>query len=46
MNVRINLEFIEGDDVDRLSSQIDKVVNKSTESAEAISLKVNERLGW
>ena len=46
MNVRINLEFIEGDDVDRLSSKIDKVVNKSTESAEAISLKVNERLGW
>ena len=46
MNVRINLEFIEGDDVDRLSSQIDKVVYESTESAEAISLKVNERLGW
>jgi len=46
MNVRINLEFIEGDDVDRLASQIDKVVHKSTVSAEAISLKVNERLGW
>jgi len=46
MNVRINLEFIEGDDVDRLASQINKVVLKSTASAEAITLKVNERLGW
>jgi formiminotetrahydrofolate cyclodeaminase len=46
MNVRINLEFIEGDDVDRLASQINKVVQKSTASAESITLKVNERLGW
>ena len=46
MNVRINLNFIDGDDVDRLSSQIDKVVQQSTTSAEAIALKVNERLGW
>ncbi len=46
MNVRINLDFIDGDDVDRLSSQIDKVVQQSTTSAEAITLKVNERLGW
>ena len=46
MNVRINLEFIEGDDVDRLASQINKVVLKSSASAEAITLKVNERLGW
>lgn len=46
MNVRINLDFIEGDDVDRLSSEIDKVVLKSTASAEAIFLKVNERLDW
>ena len=46
MNVRINLDFIDGDDVDRLSSQIDKVVRQSTTSAEAIALKVNERLGW
>ena len=46
MNVRINLEFIEGDDVDRLASQINKVVHKSTASAESITLKVNERLGW
>jgi len=46
MNVRINLDFMEGDDVDRLSSEIDKVVLKSTASAEAILLKVNERLGW
>lgn len=46
MNVRINLDFIDGDDVDRLSSQIDKFVQQSTTSAEAITLKVNERLGW
>ena len=46
MNVRINLDFIDGDDVDRLSSQIDKVVQQSTTSSEAIALKVNERLGW
>ena len=46
MNVRINLDFIDGDDVDRLSSQIDKVVQQSTTSAEAIALKVNQRLGW
>jgi len=46
MNVRINLEFIEGDDADRLASQINKVVHISTASAEAITLKVNERLGW
>ena len=46
MNVRINLDFMEGDDVTRLSSEIDKVVLKSTTSAEAILLKVNERLGW
>jgi len=46
MNVRINLDFIDGEDVDRLSSQIDKVVQQSTTSAEAIALKVNERLGW
>ena len=46
MNVRINLDFIEGDDVDRLASQIEKVFQKSTSYAEAITLKVNERLGW
>ena len=46
MNVRINLDFIEGDDVDRLASQIEKVIQKSTSYADAITLKVNERLGW
>ena len=30
MNVRINLDFIEGDDVDRLASQIEKVIQKKT----------------
>ena len=46
MNVRINLDFIEGDDVDRIASQIEKVIQKSTSHADAITLKVNERLGW
>ena len=46
MNVRINLEYIEGDDVDSMESQIAKVIQESTFSADAISLKVNERLGW
>ena len=46
MNVRINLDFIEGDDVDRIASQIEKVIQKSTSYADAITLKVNERLGW
>lgn len=46
MNVRINLDFIKGKDVEGLSSQIDKVVLKSTTSAHAIRLNVNERLGW
>ena len=46
MNVRINLDFIEGDDVDRIASQIEKVIKKSTSYADAITLKVNERLGW
>ncbi|MBP71994.1 MAG: formiminotransferase-cyclodeaminase [Euryarchaeota archaeon] len=46
MNVRINLDFIEGDDVDRLASQIEKVIQKSTSYSDAITLKVNERMGW
>ena len=46
MKVRITLEFLEGDDVDRLASQIEKVIQKSTSYADAITLKVNERLGW
>lgn len=46
MNVRINLDFIEGDDVERLSSQINEVIRKSIASFEAINLKVNERLSW
>jgi formiminotetrahydrofolate cyclodeaminase len=46
MNVRINLDFIKGKDVEGLSSQIDEIVIKSTTSADAIRLNVNERLGW
>jgi formiminotetrahydrofolate cyclodeaminase len=46
MNVRINLDFIKGEDVERLASQINEVVLKSSTSADAIRLNVNERLGW
>jgi len=46
MNVKINLDFLEGDDVDRMELQIAKVVHESTLSADVITMKVNERLGW
>ena len=46
MNVRINLDFIEGEDVDILSSRINGVVDASRTSVEKVRSKVNERLGW
>lgn len=46
MNVRINLEYLEGDDVESLESKINKTVLDATLLAESISLNVNERLGW
>tara|TARA_B100001123_G_scaffold394647_1_gene475597 strand:+ start:68 stop:688 length:621 start_codon:yes stop_codon:yes gene_type:complete len=46
MNVRINLEYIDGDDVDKLASQISQVVEDSIQSANNVLLKVNERLEW
>ena len=46
MNVRINLDFIEGEDVDILSSRIHGVVDASSTSVEKVRSKVKERLGW
>ena len=46
MNVRINLDFIEGDDVDDLSKQLDALMGAHTSSLEMIRSKVSERLDW
>ena len=46
MNVRINLEYIEGEDVDLLTSKINTVVEQSVESANIVSTTVNKRLEW
>ena len=46
LNVRINLEYIEGEDVDLLTSKINKAVAESIKSANIVSLMVNQRLEW
>ena len=46
LNVRINLEYIEGEDVDLLTSNINTVVEQSIESANIVSMTVNKRLEW
>lgn len=46
MNVRINLDFIEGEDVNILFSRINGVVDASRTSVEKVRSKVKERLGW
>ena len=46
MNVRFNLYFIEGEDVDELSTRLDAVVGQSSSSLVRIRTKVSERLGW
>ena len=46
LNVRINLEYIEGEDVDLLTSKINTVVVQSTESANIVATTVNKRLEW
>ena len=46
MNVKINLDFVEGDDVDNISSQLNQVILDSKKLGESITLKVNERLNW
>ncbi len=46
MNVRINLDFIEGPDVVELSTRLDNIVDASGSSLDTIRSKVSERLGW
>tara|TARA_B100000029_G_scaffold195370_1_gene193493 strand:- start:1159 stop:1782 length:624 start_codon:yes stop_codon:yes gene_type:complete len=46
MNVRINLDFIEGRDVDELSTRLNSVVEESASTLEGIRSIVSERLGW
>ena len=46
MNVRITLDFIEGEDVDVLSKSLDVVVGESSTKLESIRSNVSERLGW
>ncbi len=46
LNVRINLEYIEGEDVDLLTSKINTAVEQSIKSANIVALMVNKRLDW
>ena len=46
LNVRINLEYIEGEDVDLLTSKINTAVEQSIKSANIVEQMVNKRLEW
>ena len=46
LNVKINLEYIEGEDVDLLTSKINTAVEQSIKSANIVALMVNKRLEW
>tara|TARA_A100001037_G_scaffold237679_1_gene216890 strand:+ start:565 stop:1188 length:624 start_codon:yes stop_codon:yes gene_type:complete len=46
MNVKINLQYISGEDVEMLSSRIEHIVRESVNSANNVMVKVNERLEW
>ena len=46
LNVSINLEYIEGEDVDLLTSKINTAVEQSIKSANIVALMVNKRLEW
>tara|TARA_Y100001935_G_C17217836_1_gene463602 strand:+ start:62 stop:706 length:645 start_codon:yes stop_codon:yes gene_type:complete len=46
LNVRINLEYIDGEDVDLLTSKINSAVEQSIKSADTVALMVNQRLEW
>jgi formiminotetrahydrofolate cyclodeaminase len=46
LNVKINLEYIEGEDVDLLTSKINSAVEQSIKSANIVALMVNQRLEW
>ena len=45
MNVRINLDFIEGADVDEISQKIEDIVQESESLMEGTRAIVSERLG-
>ena len=46
LNVRINLEYIEGEDVDLLTSKLNTAVEQCKKSANIVELMVNKRLDW
>ena len=46
LNVRINLEYIQGEDVALLNSKIEKAVERAIKSANNVALTVNQRLEW
>ena len=46
LNVRINLEYIQGEDVGLLNSKIEKAVEGAIKSANNVALTVNQRLDW
>ena len=46
LNVRINLEYIEGEDVDLITSKINTAVERCKKSANIVELMVNKRLDW
>ena len=46
LNVRINLEYIEGEDVDLLTSKINTAVERCKKSANIVELMVNKRFDW
>jgi len=46
MNVKINLDFIKGEDVAKLTSKIEKTVEESQAKLDNIRSIVSERLGW
>ena len=45
-NVKINLDFVEGEDAENISSQLNQVILDSKNTSRNISLKINERLNW
>ena len=46
LNVRVNLEYIQGEDVALLNSKIEKAVEGAIKSANNVALTVKQRLEW
>ena len=46
LNVRINLEYIQGEDVALLNSKIEKAIKAAIKSANIVAQTVNQRLEW